>query len=197
MQKSEFNFGRAMINIVILLAVLFYCCSGRNSGKSEISEVPREKATTKEDVQPQIEDISDNPGFFTASVIEPSGDEANAMLKLLVPLFERQLKQVKLVEEHGEYTDGSWPDVKYSLTFISRKLFDMKDGDDLHALFLENGFNPSPRLGKKPQHGRNSLAMSLFKTSGSTVHSMTIRMYMLDSKIIVYVHKPDSPLDRM
>jgi len=104
---------------------------------------------------------------------------------------------VKLIEEHGEYIDGSWPDVNYSLTFISRKLFDMKDGDDLHTLFLKNGFNPSPRLGKKPQHGRNSLAMSLFKTAGSTVHSLTIRMYLVDSKIIVYVHKPNSPLDRM
>jgi len=197
MQKSEFDFRRIATIITILVTVIFYNCSGDNSGKSSVNEAPGNKTTAGESVQPQIQDISDNVGFFTAVAVEPQSDEVKAMLKLLVPVFESQLKQVKLVEEHGEYTDGSWPDVKYSLTFISRKLFDMKDGDDLHTLFLKNGFNPSPRLGKKPQHGRNSLAMSLFKTAGSTVHSLTIRMYLVDSKIIVYVHKPNSPLDRM
>lgn len=197
--KCKLTSVKKNISAFLTLSILLFLgCSGGNAGNTNTEETTVTETKSAPSGQEQIQDISDNPAFFSAVAIEPQTAEEKEIMELIVPVFEGQLKQVKLIEEHGPYTDGLYPDVKFTLTFISRKLFDSKDCDDLHALFLQNKFNPSPRLGKKPSHGNTVVAMSFFRTTKPpTVHSLSLRMDLLNAKIIVYVYKPNSPLDRM
>jgi hypothetical protein len=83
------------------------------------------------------------------------------------------------------------------LRYVVRRLFDVKEGDALHAAFRGSQFSLSPRYGAKPQHGRTAVLMSFFKRVGPRAYSLGIRMDVEKQTIEVTSFELGTKYDRL
>ena len=149
--------------------------------------------------QEGMTDISDNPGFFTAQNITPGPGVPQDLDKLIRPVLKRLFKDAKLVEDIGAQPpriDGEVEENK--LVYVVRLLLTEAEADQLHNELHEKMKWPaSPRLGRKPTHGRKEAVMSLFKSTSLRGYSFVIGVNYELQKITVISYRLGSKYDRL
>ena len=149
--------------------------------------------------QPEMTDISDNPGFFAAQNKTPGPGVPQDLDKLIRPVLKQLFKDAKLVEDIGEQPprrDGEVEENK--LVYVVRRLLDSVDGDQLHAeLHDKRKWPASPRLGLKPQHSRTQVLMALFKSTSLRSYSLVIKVDFNKQRIEVISYRLGSKYDRL
>jgi hypothetical protein len=150
-------------------------------------------------VESGMTDISDNPGFFTAQDLTPGPGVPQDIDKLIRPVLKKLFKDVKLVQDVGEQPPGRDGEVEENkLVYVVRLLLTEAEADQLHTeLHEKRGWPASPRLGRKPTHGRKQSAMSLFKSTSLRGYSFEIRVNYETQKIAVIAYRLGAKYDRM
>jgi hypothetical protein len=149
--------------------------------------------------QPGMNDISDNPGFFTAQDIIPGPGVPQDIDKLVRPVLKQLFKDAKLVEDIGEQPPARDGEVEENkLVYVVRLLLTEAEADQLHKELNEKRKWPaSPRLGAKPTHGRKQAVMSLFKSTSLRGYSFVIDVNYETQKITVVSYRLGSKYDRL
>jgi len=148
---------------------------------------------------PGMTDISDNPGFFMAQDKTPEPGVPQDIDKLIRPVLKGLFKDVKLVEDIGEQPpriDGEVEENK--LVYVVRQLLDESDVDQLHTeLNGKQKWPASPRLGRKPTHGRKEAVMSLFRSTSLRGYSFVIGVNYETQRVTVISYRLGSHYDRL
>lgn len=113
-------------------------------------------------------------------------------------MLVKTFKGAKLVSAKGPEAprwDGEV--VEDRLVYSIKDILTMPDGDKLHSAFRAAGFPSSPRLGSKPQHGRNNIMMSLFRSTSLRGYSFEINVDIAKQQIYVMSYKLGSKYDRL
>lgn len=149
--------------------------------------------------QEGMTDISDNPGFFTVQDKTPAPGVPQDIDKLIRPVLKRLFKNAKLVEDIGEQPpalDGEVEENK--LVYVVRLLLTEAEADQLHTeLHDKMKWPASPRLGRKPTHGRKQAVMSLFKSTRLRGYSLVIEVNYETQRITVTSYRLGSKYDRL
>ncbi|MBN1493829.1 MAG: hypothetical protein JW938_06735 [Candidatus Omnitrophica bacterium] len=168
--------------LILLFIIVCTGCSGKSDDK-HASEPTKQSAPRT--ASSQIQDISDNPGFYTATAIKPTRADVKALDAVIMPVLKKVYGDAKLVSETPP-SDWSWQeDLLEGFTYVVKRWFAITEDDELHAAFLQAGFNPSPRLGRKPSGG----GMSFFKNAGGKTHTLVIKMEGRSQTIVVTSYK--------
>jgi len=148
--------------------------------------------------QAGMTDISDNPSFFMARNLTPGLGVPQDLDKLIRPVLKQLFKDAKLVEDIGEQPpriDGEVEENK--LVYVVRLLLASAEADQLHTeLHEKQGWHDSPRLGRKPSHGRKEASMSLFRSTSLRSYSFVIGVNYETQKITVISYRLGSKYDQ-
>lgn len=149
--------------------------------------------------QSGMTDISDNPGFFTVSDKTPVDPTAQDLDEMVRPVLKQLFKDVKLVEEFGEQPparDGEV--VENKLVYVVRQILAEPDVDQLHhELHVNRKWPASPRLGRKPTHGRKEAVMSFSRSSSRRGYSLVIGVNYETQRVTVISYRLGSKYDRL
>lgn len=139
-----------------------------------------------------------NPGFSLARNITPGTPTSKDIDSIIRPVLARTFKDVRLISAKGPEApkiDGEV--VEDRLIYSVRTVLTMADGDKLHGAFLSAGFKTSPRLGRKPTHGRKNVLMSLFRSTSLRGYSFVINVDIGKQKIEIESYRLGSKYDRL
>jgi len=187
--------------VMILAAVILTGCGKKDnsSGQGDSSKTVQTKPKDPKLFPVEgMTDISDNPNYFQVQENAPVSDQSKALDAVIRPVLVKVFGGAKLIGEN-EQTQENIHDTELlnQTTYVVRRLLALEDGDELHKALLAENFGVSPRLGSKPQHGRQYVMMSLFKHTGGKQYSLVIRMDLLGQTITVNSYKLGSKYDQM
>jgi len=184
-----------LISVVCFFAFIGSGC-GQNSGDEPSkyqSQAGLEKLTMQGgQVSP------DNPKFFSARNFISGTPVAKDIDSIIRPVLTKAFKDAKLISAKGPEApriDGEV--VEDRLIYSVKPILILSDGDKLHAAFRAAGFPTSPRLGSKPQHGRNNVMMTFFRSTSLRGYSFEINVDIAKQQIEVKSYKLGSKYDRL
>jgi len=184
---------KGLIGIAGILMMMLISC-GCSEGKIKEATAATQKgagANTqsvrgKAEAPAVMQDLSDNPAFFTAADIIPSKPTVRALDELIRPILKKTFRDAKLISETIPPNLQGTGDLIDRVQYVVRQLFYIHEDDMVHKAFLDGGFGTSPRLGSKPSRG----AMSFLRSKGGrTVYSLIVRMHEKEQILEVMSYK--------
>jgi hypothetical protein len=190
---------RYLAAVLIASALFFAIIISNGCGKDAGDEPTRYQSQAGlEKLTVQARTAQNNPGFSLARNIIPANATAKDIDSIIRPVLVKMFKDAKLVSAKGPEAprwDGEV--VEDRLVYSVKDILTMPDGDRLHSAFRAAGFPSSPRLGSKPQHGRNNIMMSLFRSTSLRGYSFEINVDIAKQQISVMSYKLGSKYDRL
>ena len=192
---------RKYLTATLIASTLFFVIfisngCGKNTGDEPTkyqSQAGLEKLTTQ-----QEQFSPDNPKFFSARDYISGTAISKDIDSIIRPVLIKTFKGAKLISTKGPEAprrDGEV--IEDRLIYSVRPILTLSDGDKLHAAFRAAGFPASPRLGREPQHGRNNVMMSFFRSTSLRGYSFEINVDITKQQIYVMSYKLGSKYDRM
>jgi hypothetical protein len=198
--KRDILLASALVCVMFFISPVLSGCS--KEGPAEATQTVSGNAgeqpglVQKNIVQPIIQNISDNPAFFSAQEIEPQSPAVKHLDSLIRPSLVKLFGGAKLIGEKGTETRVDGEVVLNTLFYAVRRYADEKDGIDLHDALRARNFSRSPRLGAKPTVTNKFIAMSFTKSTSEGSYSIALQINLLDQSIKVESYQLGSKYDR-
>ena len=185
-----------LLSCVVVLGFAIGCGKEEEPARQQAQQPTAQIAVAPVD-QPavQIQDISDNPAFYSAEGHAAQADFARDLDAAFRPVLSQVLKDAKLLSECDALTENA--SLSAEVVFVTRQLFASADADALHRALLDAGFHPTPRLGARPSHGRKAVLMSLSTRVQGRYYHVQVTVDLSAQVVRVGVYRPDPQKDRM
>jgi hypothetical protein len=198
--KRDILTASVVLSIMVFIGLAVSGCSKEDPAEAQPTVSKNTGVTSdplqKNTVQPMIQNISDNPAFFSAQEIESQSPAVKHLDSLIRPSLVELFGGAKLIGEKGTETRVDGEVILNTLYYSVRRYADEKDGTDLHAALCARHFTPSVRLGAKPTITHRFIAMSFTLSTSEGSYSIVLQIDLTDQSCKVESYQLGSKYDR-
>lgn len=191
---------RKLIFIFFSVFITMTACPG--CGKTERDEptkyVSQERLARMQQQQIPIRHVSNNPAFFVSRDTGARAPEVKDLDGAMRPVLKKLFGDAKIIAESTapeKKIDGEV--VENRITYATKQILTLQNGQELHTVLHNAGFGLSPRLGGKPSVGHTNVVMSLFKNTSQRSYSLVINVDTKKQQIVVESYQLGSRYDHL